>query len=421
MSLKNKHGDMTPFDMSRRPVRQNAFLMPLVWAACFVLTRTKGLVHIKRSIKGIKPPFIVIAMHQGESDYYIAPRALFPHRANYVSDMEGFAMFGNELYRQLGCIGKRRFVSDISVIRNIEYALFTLHQPVVIYPESRHCDAGVTSTLPDNIGRLLKHFGVPAVLLSSHGSYLANPFWDESRTRHTRLSASVEVLFTTEDIEKLSAEEIQRITAEKLVYDEYSYQLENRISITEPYCAEGLHMPLYKCSVCGEEAMQSEENTLYCTKCHGAWVMDGYGVLHGNGGDVRIPDWYRWERCEAELEVRDHGFDVSFRINVEALPNEKGFVSLGTGVLHCSEEGYELGLDTPPECADSFPISFPVRSMMSLQNEYNYRDMKKGTCIVLSTKNCCYYCYSDDPAFIVTKLEFIQEYLCKRTKKSSKI
>ena len=79
---------------------------------------SKLRLKIKREgLKNIKPPYLVISMHQGFSDYYIAPLALFPRRAFYVSDMEGFAGFGKALYRALGCIGKRRFVSDYSVIK----------------------------------------------------------------------------------------------------------------------------------------------------------------------------------------------------------------------------------------------------------------------------------------------------------------
>ena len=49
----------------------------------------------------MKPPYLVLSTHQGFSDYYIAPLALFPHRANYVSDMEGFAAFERDwLYRK---------------------------------------------------------------------------------------------------------------------------------------------------------------------------------------------------------------------------------------------------------------------------------------------------------------------------------
>lgn len=225
---------MTPFDMSRKPVKQNPLLMPLIWGACWFMTRIRGLKKVERiGMKGLKAPFLVIAAHQGFSDYYIAPRALFPHRANYISDMEGFAAFGNELYRQLGCIGKRRYTADLHVMINVKYALSVLRQPVVIFPESRHCDAGVTSSLPDNLGKIIKYFGVPVAVLTVHGSYLANPFWDEERTRKTKLSARLEKVLSEEDIKRLDAGEIQKLITDKLQYNEYFYQINERISIKD--------------------------------------------------------------------------------------------------------------------------------------------------------------------------------------------
>lgn len=419
VSLNNSRRDMTPFDMSEKPVKQNMFLMLPAWAACYALTRTKGLDRIHRDLRGVKPPFIVVAVHQGESDYYIAPRALFPYRACYVSDMEGFAAFGKGLYRQLGCIGKRRFTADISVIQNIRYALFTLKQPVVIYPESRHCDAGVTSSLPDDIGRLIKLFGVPVAVLSSHGSYLANPFWDEGHTRRTRLSASLELVYTADEVKNTSAEAIQKSICERLKYDEYEYQLNNRISITYARRAEGLHLALYKCRKCGKEDMQTKDDTLFCKSCGERWTMNEYGVLCGSEGDVHIPDWYRWERSEAEKEAQG-GYDVSFDVDIRALPSERGFVPVGRGTLRHYSGGYELIAGDTSLLRDSFPLRISTRSLMSVQTEYDYRCLDRGQCIVLSTRDCCYYCYSDDPGFIVTKQEFIQEYLHRAEKISKK-
>lgn len=84
-------------------------------------------------MKGIKPPYLVIATHQGPADYSAAPLVMFPHRAMYVSDMEGSAWYGKFLYRGLGCIGKRRFVSDIRVVHNMQYAI-EKKQAVWVYP-----------------------------------------------------------------------------------------------------------------------------------------------------------------------------------------------------------------------------------------------------------------------------------------------
>ena len=171
MGLVNRRKDLTPFAMEEPPVRQHPLLMPLLWGASWVLTARFGMQLERSGMQGLKPPFLVLATHQGFLDYFITPRVLFPLRANYVSDMEGFANYGKWLYRHGGCIGKRRYTPDVSVMNNIRYALFRLRQPVVLFPESRHSDAGITAALPQNLGRLVKVLGVPVVILAAHGVY----------------------------------------------------------------------------------------------------------------------------------------------------------------------------------------------------------------------------------------------------------
>ncbi|MBQ8966836.1 1-acyl-sn-glycerol-3-phosphate acyltransferase [Ruminococcus sp.] len=427
MSLKNKKRDMTPFDMKRRPVKQNIFLTPLLWAVSYILTRKQGLRKVSRiRMKGLEPPYLVFATHQGFSDYYIAPRALFPHRANYISDMEGFAAFGNWLYRRGGCIGKRRYVADTAVLNNVKYALFTLKQPVVIFPESRHCDAGVTSCISNDIGRLAKHFGLPVAVISAHGSYLANPFWDEAHERRSKISAEIEQVFTAEEVKRTSAEVIQAEIEKRLKYDEYSYQLQEHISINYPKRAEGLQLPLYKCISCKAEGSMAAAGTkLSCRACGKTWEMTEYGQLREqeSGKLLHIPDWYRWERRETEKEIEADGYLADNIVTVEALPNEKGFVPLGKGRLEHSSGGYVLYLDDTEQQAvrnspDSFPVRVKAENLVSAQTEYNYRG--RGKCIVLSTKNCCYYCYGSEPDFIVTKQEFAQEYFYRKNKLNKK-
>lgn len=130
MSLNNKWNDMTPFDIGEKPRNQSILLLPLIHGISFLMTRRFHLRIEKIGMKDLKPPFLVLSTHQGFSDYYIAPLAMFPHRAIYVSDMEGFAAFGKRLYQNIGYIGKRRYVPDIRVIRNIRKAV-SMGQSVV--------------------------------------------------------------------------------------------------------------------------------------------------------------------------------------------------------------------------------------------------------------------------------------------------
>lgn len=412
MSLNNKNKDFTPFHISRKPVKQFIPLAGLMWIITAIMTR--GMKIHKKGLKGVKPPFLVIATHQGFSDYYILPRVLFPYRANYVSDMEGFAAFGDSLYHHIGCIGKRRYVSDINVVKNIKYALNTLKQPVVIFPESRHSDIGITSNLPKNLGKLAKLMDVPVVTVTNHGSYLANPFWDEETSRKVRLESNIELLFTKEDVQNLSEELLQKGLEEKLSYDEYKWQYDNKIVINHKNLAKGLHLPLYKCMLCDVEGkMTSFGDTLKCEACNNAFVMNEYGqLIHQSSNKIlHAPDWYNSERLSVNKEIdcgKYSGIDVP--VEIEALPNEKGFIHLKKGRLKHDINGFTLSLDDNSlDTFDTFPLIIKNKDLESVQTEYNYRN--KGKCIVLSTKNCCYYVYSKAPEFIVTKLEFAVEHI----------
>ncbi|MBD5460363.1 MAG: 1-acyl-sn-glycerol-3-phosphate acyltransferase [Lachnospiraceae bacterium] len=405
--LRNKKGDMTPFDMGRKPKKQNPLLLPLIWGGSWLMTRKFRLRIERRNMKGLKPPYLVLSTHQGFSDYYIAPLALFPRRAAYVSDMEGFAAFGEWLYRGIGCIGKRRYVPDVTVVRNIRHALFQQHVPVVVFPESRHSNVGTTSCIPDNMGKLVKMLGVPLVILSVHGSYLANPFWDESHTRKTRMEAVLECVYTAQEVAALGEEEIQETVRQRLSYDEYRWQREQGIKITYSRRAEGLHKALYQCIACGREGgMLSQGSELSCGICGAVWEMDVYGCLRSKAsgdGQIHIPDWYEWQRRQAQRECGENGgICQDFAVRVEALPSQRGFVDMGEGKLFLNAAGFSL------EYAGE-ELFFPHKTRESVQTEYDYRG--RGQCIVLSTRDCCYYIYSEDASFLPTKLQFISEYL----------
>ena len=414
--LINKKKDMTPFDMKKSPVKQKWYLMPLIWGGSWLMTRQFGLKIKKKNMQGFQPPFLVISTHQGFSDYYITPLALFPYRANYVSDMEGFAAFGEWLYRAIGCIGKRRFVSDALVVKNIRYAL-DRKQSVVVYPESRHSNVGTTAYIPPNMGKLVKMMKVPLVILSAHGSYLANPFWDEEHTRKVPMEAMLEGVYTAEEVEKLTAREIQETIEEKLQYDEYRWQQENHIHITDKKRAEGLHKALYQCMSCGTEfGMKSKEASLSCERCNAQWELTTLGYLKPVGEDlarqdtekVQIPDWYEWQRSNVIEEITAGKYMAAFSVHVEALPNSKGFVDLGNGTLTQDEKGFLLKVGEKQ-------WFFDHASRESVQTEYNYRG--KGMGIILSTRDCCYYIYSQEENFNPTKIQFAGEYFHQKERK----
>lgn len=411
MSLNNKKRDFTPFDMKKRPCRPNPLLMPIVWGASYICTRRFSLKIDRSGLNGIKPPYLILATHQGFADYYIAPLATFPHRPSYVSDMEGFAAFGDWLYRSIGCIGKRRFVPDPSVIVNLRRILND-GRIAVLYPESRHCNAGLTSLIPDNMGKLCKLLGVPVVILAAKGCYLANPFWNEESTRKAKITASLECICTAEELKQISAAALQKVIEDKLTYNEYEYQKQNNIRITSKELCKGLHHPLYRCFNCKTEySTYSDAEGIYCKVCGAEWKMNDLGeLISADGNVVTVPEWYNEEEQAVIKELESGKYHAEFNVRVEALPNEKGFIPLGDGKLTHREQGFALTLSDKV-------LFFRSATMDSVQTEYNYRG--RGSCLVLSDRDCCYYCYCNAEDFSLTKLQFAAEYFhkqCQNTK-----
>lgn len=441
--MKNVSTDFTePFNMKISPKKQNPFLMPLIWLGSYLLTR-KNHLKIEKNLRGIKPPFLVVATHQGFSDYYVAPLALFPHRANYVSDVEGYAAFGEWLYRSIGCIGKRRFVPDVSVLLNMKKSI-RMKQSVVVYPESRHCNAGTTSYLPDHLGKLAKYLNVPVVILSTHGSYLESPFWDEEYSRRAPIKAKLECLYTKDEMINADEEEIQEKVAKALQYDEYAWQQENKISLKRNR-ANGLHKVLYRCPRCngmdfvdhdterdmmlktsavisagavkqdvqcdimmGSIMMTSDEEGITCEVCGAKWKLTQFGELEDNNASMTIPAWYEWERDCAIDDWNHSSQKFTYSVHIEALPNSKGFIDCGSGTLVFNHNAFILNF------ADQ-QFLFPHRNRESVQTEYNYKG--KGMCIVLSTQDNCYYIYSEERHFNPTWMQFVAEYLYQQSKK----
>ncbi len=288
-----------PFDRDKIPPRQAWWAMPIAWGWSLLATRGTHLKIHKLNMKGVKPPYILLGTHHAFNDFCVTPLAIFPHRANYVSELEGFENYGEWAYRQIGCLGTRKFVNDIALIRNIKKVL-ERGDIFVMYPEARYANVGTSSELPASVGKLVKLMGVPLVTLNMHGNYLQQPIWNLKMRKGVRLEAEMKLLFSPDKLKNASTDEINKAIKEALSYDEYKWQLTNKLKIDAPFRAEGLHMPLYKCPACKKDGtMQSSGAALFCGNCGTSWLMNEYGQLEQTAGEAvqsvataHIPDWY---------------------------------------------------------------------------------------------------------------------------------
>ncbi len=177
------------------------------------------------------------------------------------------------------CYLHEKVCHRLHLVRSIRKVL-SRGDVLCMYPEARYSPCGTTSYIPESVGMLVKMNKIPVVAVVHRGNYLHSPFWDFRRKRKVPLHTTLTKILTPEQIENMTAEEINIKIREALTYNEYKYQQDNGILIKEPYRAEGLHKILYHCPHCNtEHKMDSEGTELFCTECGKRWTLNENGTL----------------------------------------------------------------------------------------------------------------------------------------------
>ena len=413
---KDKKIVTTPFDRSKIPPKQNLFFLPFIWGYSYLKTKKYKLKIKKENMGGLKPPYLLLGTHHSFTDFLVTPLAIFPNRANYVSELEGFEAYGEWLYRQAGCLGTRKFVNDQLLIRNIKKVI-DRKGILVLYPEARYANVGTSSNLPDSLGKLAKLLKVPVVTINMKGNYLQSPIWNLEYRKDAILEATITRIYSKEELEKATVQEINNKIGEYLSYDEYRWQYDNKIAIKYDKRAEGLELPLYQCKNCKTEfEMETKGAEIFCNHCKSHWKMSEYGRLENEKESIHILDWYEWERRNVIKQIEDGKYNLDTIVNIESLPNAINFINLGEGRLKHNTDGFFLTFKDYGEDKEK-TLHFPPMSMISVHTEYDYR--KKGQCITLSTVDNTYFLFPKEFGFNSTKIQFATEYLYEKIKRKN--
>lgn len=401
--------DIKRFDMAAAPMKQH--LLPLIWLLSMPAVFSHKNKLTKINMENIKPPYLLLCNHNAFMDFKVATKAIFPHRANYVVAIDGF--WKREwLLRLIGCICKRKFTNDISLVRQLKRVTYR-GNIAVIYPEARYSLCGTTAILPESLGKLAKILKVPVVTLICHGHHVNSPFWNLPDHKVRGTEATMKCLFTPEQLASLNHKEIIDGICKEFEYDDFKWQKENNIHIKYKDRAKGLHKVLYKCASCGVEyKMTSGGTVLRCNACGKEWQMTELGELHAVSGETdfsHIPDWYEWERAEVRKEIENGTYGITCRAQVDALPNADRYIDIGMATLTHDMSGFTLSGSYKDE---PYTLKLDAPSQYSVHIEYDYLG-KKGDCVDLNTINDTLYVYPEGSDFSVTKMSLATEELWK--------
>lgn len=399
------------FDMKRPPERTAWYLRPLTW----LLSMPDVWKHQSRiekiGVEDLKPPYVLLCNHNAFLDFKVATAAIYPQRANYVVAIDGF-IGREELLRKVGCICKRKFTNDVTLVRQLKQVIRN-GDVALIYPEARYSLCGTTAVLPASLGKLCKLLGVPVVTLICHGHHVNSPFWNLHDRGVKPTEAEMRLLFSAEELSRSKPDQINEAIVQAFQYDDFAWQRERGIRTPYEGRAEGLHKVLYQCPHCRREyQMDSRGTELFCKACGKRWTMSELGQLSAEDGETEfahIPDWYEWERENVRREVREGTYSTGpMPVTVDSLPNAKRFLLLGEGTMIHDMNGFRVrGTDFD---GDPFEMEKTVPSLYSCHIEYEYLG-KHGDCVDLNTLEDTWYIYPHDCEFSVTKMALATEEL----------
>ena len=406
------------FDFKKKPHKPSA----LMWLAKRIISfpdlRKRKAVIRKHDMEGIEvKPYILMVTHSSMVDFNVMLKATHPYPVNNVMTLEGFNTYSSPLMRSLGVLGKRKFITDINLVRNIKYCLNKLGTIFVLFPEARYSLDGCTSFLPDSLGGLVKMMKVPCVTLAIKGNFVTRPQWNK-KDKKTFVEADMFPVVRANEIDTISADEINRRIEESFVYDDYRWQEEKGVIINDPERTEGLHCLLYKCPNCGTEHMTDSAGCeIWCRSCGKRWRQDELGRMCAIEGDTEfshIPDWSKWERECVRAEIENGTYHFEDTVRVETLPGWKKFYKHGDGKLIQTKDGTRI------ECTaygEKTVVEKAPLDLYSIHIEYDY--LGRGDCVDISTSDDSYWLYLSKRD-AVTKLSFATEEIYKLAKEKQK-
>ena len=306
--------------------------------------------HIIDDVNDCDGPCFVIFNHLSRFDHMYICGATYPRRTNMIAgNCEFYRTKFSLLFKLDRVIPKKNYSPDKRTIIATGKVL-KAGGCVTFAPEGLASNFGGNKPIVPGTSKMFKHYKVPVYMCFLEGQYLQNTkYCLDERIGETH--ATMSLLFSKEDVERLSIEEMDDIINEKFRHDEFAWNAEKKIK-WKTYCriCHRLDDICYKCPKCGKEfTMKGEGNKIFCTHCGNGATMDDYYQFHPFEGSI-IPEsplkWVEQERIDVIKEIRanpDYYFEDECQIgNLDEYKligkNKTSFI-VGEGKIRVDHKG----------------------------------------------------------------------------------
>lgn len=177
---------------------------------------------------------------------------------------------------------------------------------VCIFAEGVRSWTGETGDILPSTAKMVKSAKCGLVTYKITGGYYVSPIWGTSKCRKGYVSGAPVNVYSKEDLEKMSEEEIYEVIKKDLYENANIAQEKLNKRYKGKNITAGLENLIFKCPHCREiDTLKASENKLSCTHCGNEFSLDEYGVLNGVK-HKNIFELHKWLELEIEKDIKDN-------------------------------------------------------------------------------------------------------------------
>ena len=284
----------------------NGFVMTVVyWGVRLWLFLCGVRIKVVNKIGKPSQPSIILCNHGSFMDFIYAAVLLRKYKPHFiVARLYFYHSLLGRLLRKVGAFPKSMFAMDMENAKNCLTVLKN-KEILAMMPEARLSTTGRFEDIQGSTYAFMKKSSVDIYTVKISGDYLADPKWGKGFRRGAMVEAELDILFTAEQVQALSMEQLQQGVEQRLSYDEWEWlQQRPRIRYRAPRIAEGMENILSICPVCnGQHTLVTKKNKIYCEHCGYLTAVDNRYQFDSDFRFADLRQWYDWQKQLLEQEI----------------------------------------------------------------------------------------------------------------------
>jgi hypothetical protein len=322
----------------------NGFAMAVIYQGVRLWYTLSGI-RVKTTNKVGKPekPSIILCNHGSFIDFIYAAALIRKYKPNFiVARLYFYHKYLGWLLRTLGAFPKSMFAMDLENAKNCLTVLREKNH-LAMMPEARLSTTGRFEDIQPSTYAFIKKAGVSVYTIKIHGDYLADPKWGKGFRRGARVEAELDILYTAEQVQSLSLEELKSGIEQRLYYDEFEWLKEHpELRYRSRRMAEGLENILTICPVCGKKhTITTKKMDIFCENCGKLTSLNNrYGFAQGFCFE-NFAQWYDWQKEQMKEQIlSDPEFALTSPVELRLPGDGKSLTrSAGRGVCSLDRRG----------------------------------------------------------------------------------